>query len=74
MPVVFRALDTAYQADSVVNCSLAYTCFGLSESIHRGADPCSLRAHHADFADFSNPSRPSKIKLKSFDPERLGMK
>jgi hypothetical protein len=28
MPVIFRALDIAKQADSV-NCSLAYTCFGL---------------------------------------------
>jgi hypothetical protein len=32
-------------------------------SLHRGADPCRLRAHHADYADFSNPSRPLKIKL-----------
>ena len=31
--------------------------------LHRGADPCRLRAHHADYADFSNPSRPLKIKL-----------
>jgi hypothetical protein len=30
---------------------------------HQGADPCRLRAHHADYADFLNPSRPQKIKL-----------
>jgi hypothetical protein len=33
------------------------------ERDHREADPCRLLAHHADFADFSNPSRPPKIKI-----------
>jgi hypothetical protein len=42
-------------------------------SSHRGAGPCRLRADHADYADFSNPARPPKIKLRGFDPERWGM-
>ena len=32
------------------------------KQFHWGADPCRLRAHHADYADFSNPSWPPKIK------------
>ena len=39
----------------------------------RGAGPCRLGADHADYADFSNPARPPKIKLRGFDPERWGM-
>ena len=40
------------------------------DRLHRGAGPCRLGADHADYADFSNPARPQKIKLRGFNPER----
>ena len=43
------------------------------EPVHRGGGPCRLRSDHADYADFSNPARPPKIKLRGIDPERWGM-
>jgi hypothetical protein len=47
--------------------------FHFEMELHRGASSCTQPAHYAHYAHFLKNSRPPKIQLQRFDPERRGM-